>query len=230
MYIINEWETPAVYLVHRSASVITTVNSMNYYVPSTGNSYVCKRFLPLSTSKWSQMWEWGVSLFVYMYLSLGLNRPQHCNIWHGSTGKPWSLSSRKAGSVQRLRVIRYVLDDPAPQLIQDPANQARAHFARRKAAAAGAAVIQPQLSCLIPYLFLPQAMCFTFIWLFALMELLARQLASTRKTTHFSATHTLTRMQHALMIKNPWLCLEPLHYIISWQLRILGFLEGKFRH
>ena len=109
-------------------------------------------------------------------------------------------------------------------------NQARAHFACTKAAAAGAAVIQPQLSCLIPYLFLPQAMCFTFIWLSTLMELLPRHLTTTRKTTHFSATHTLTRMQHALLIKNPWLCLEPLHYIISWQLRILGFLEGKFRH
>ena len=64
MYIINEWETPAVYLVHRSASVITSVNTMIYYVPSTGSSYVCKRFLPLSTSKWSQMWEYIACLCI----------------------------------------------------------------------------------------------------------------------------------------------------------------------
>ena len=77
-------------------------------------------------------------------------------------------------------------------------------------------MIQPQPGCLIPYLFLPPAMCITFIWLSALMELLSRHLATTRKTTHFSATHTHT---HAARIADKKSIALPgaitLHYFLA---------------
>ena len=228
MYIINEWETPAVYLVNRSASVITSVNTVIYYVPFRGNSYVCKSFLPLFTRKWSQLWEWGVSLFVYMYLSVSAWRGHNTVIYdtdplasldHSVLGKLGQF--RRSGSsdtslmTQLHNSFRILQIRPEPILLVQKLQLQALQWSNHN------------LAALISYLFLPQAMCFTFIWL---MELLSRHLATTRKTTHFSATHTLTRMQHALLIKNPWLCLEPLHYIISWQLRILWFLEGKFLH
>lgn len=159
--------------------------------------------------------------------------------------KPWSLSSRKAGSVQQARGHQIRPWWPSstthsgscksgqnlPPFLLLFTGAAATTAAGSQAWPAPSAVIQPQLSCLILYLFLPLAMCFAFIWLSALMELLlSRHLATTRKTTHFSVKHTLTHMQHALLIKKS-MTVPGRHNItlhgISRQARILGFLEGE---